>query len=112
MRNTARSNPLLPARDLWADHGPMLVTLVQSIVSAFDKNFSPLNESGREKPRNCAKDHLLKKSSVHPSFNSSGGASRAILYQKPHCFVFIIQRPRIKLVTACVKIQEESFFVR
>ena len=112
MRNTARSNPLLPARDLWADHGPMLVTLVQSIVSAFDKNFSPLDEGGRQKTRNGAKNHLLEKCSMHSSFNSSGGASHDILYQKPHCFVFIIQIPRSKLVTACVKMQEESLFVR
>lgn len=90
----------------------MLVTFVQSIVSAFDKNFPPLNESGREKPCNRANDHLLEKCSVHSSFNSSGGASHDILYQKPHCFVFMIQRPSSKLVTACVKMQEESLLVR
>src|SRR5437879_1758500 len=99
-----------PARDLWAHHGPMLVTLVQRIVSAFDKNFSPLNKGGRQKARNRAKNHLLEKRSVHRSFNSSGSASHVILYQKPHCFVFIIQRPRSRLVTAWVKMQEESLF--
>ena len=46
----------------------MLITLVQRIVSAFDKNFSPLNERGREKSQNRAKNHLLEESSVQPLF--------------------------------------------
>ena len=104
--------PFCQLARLWTHHGPMLVTLVQSIVSAFDKYLTPLDEAGREKARNRAKNHLLEKSSVHGSFNSSGSASHVILYQKPHCFVFIIQRPRSRLVTAWVKMQEESLFVR
>jgi hypothetical protein len=43
----------------------MLVTPVQSIVSAFDEYFSPLDEAGREEASDHANDDFLSKRRVH-----------------------------------------------
>ena len=43
----------------------MLVTPVQSIVSAFDEYFSPLDEAGRKKASDHANDDFLSKRRVH-----------------------------------------------
>ncbi len=43
----------------------MLVTFVQSIVSARDEYFSPLDETGREEARDHAEDDFLEKGRVH-----------------------------------------------
>src|SRR5438128_7312792 len=100
MRNAARSNPLLQR----VDYGAMLVTLVQSVVRSFDKHLSPLDQGRGKESRDRAKNHLLKKSRVHLSVSRSSVSARCgNLYQNPHCLVVIIQRPRSKLVTACVK---------
>ena len=49
-------------RDRWRG---MLVALIQSIVSAFDEYFSPLDEAGRQEPSDHANDDLLSKRRVH-----------------------------------------------
>jgi hypothetical protein len=43
----------------------MLVAFVQSIVSAFDEYFSPLDEAGRQETSNHANDDFLNKRRVH-----------------------------------------------
>src|ERR1700730_4057342 len=43
----------------------MLVALVQSVVSAFDEYFSPLDEAGRQETSHHANDDFLNKRGVH-----------------------------------------------
>jgi len=43
----------------------MLVAFVQSIVSAFDEYFSPLDEAGREEASDHANNDFLSKRRVH-----------------------------------------------
>lgn len=43
----------------------MVVALVQGIVGAFDKYFSPLDEAGGEEAGDHAKDNFLWKRRVH-----------------------------------------------
>ena len=53
----------------------MLVALVQSVVSAFDEYFSPLDEAGRHETSHHANDDFLNKRRVHwLSLESRSGA--------------------------------------
>ncbi len=52
----------------------MLVSLVQGVVSAFDKNFRPLNEGGGQETGKRANNDFLKEGGVHHHFHSSEGA--------------------------------------
>jgi hypothetical protein len=49
-------------RDRWRG---MLVAFVQSIVSALDEYFSPLDEAGRQETGNHANEDLLNKRRMH-----------------------------------------------
>ena len=89
----------------------MLIALVQGVVRSFDKYFGPLDKTGRQKSGKHADKHLLKKSRVHPGLRSSRDAI-AMVYQKPHCRVFMIQSPRSKFVSACAKMHEDKLRVR
>ena len=54
----------------------VLVSLIQSVVSAFHEDLGPLNEGGGQETGESANDDFLKKCGVHPRFNSSDGARR------------------------------------
>lgn len=54
----------------------VLVSLIQSVVSAFYENLGPLNKGGSQETGESANDDFLEKCGVHPSFNSSDGARR------------------------------------
>ena len=56
----------------------MLIAVVQSVISAFDEDFAPLNEASSEKAGNQADDDLLEESSV---------LSLQKDHEKPHSFV-------------------------
>ena len=43
----------------------MLVAFVERVVSAFDKDFAPLDEAGREEARDHAKNDFLDERRVH-----------------------------------------------
>lgn len=46
----------------------MLVTVVQSLVRAFDENLAPLNQTGGGEPGQSAEDDFLEKRGLHPSY--------------------------------------------
>ena len=43
----------------------VLVAFVERVVSAFDKDFAPLDEAGREEARDHAKNDFLDERRVH-----------------------------------------------
>jgi hypothetical protein len=43
----------------------MLVSLIQSVISAFDEYFSPLDEAGRQETSHGANNYFLSKRRVH-----------------------------------------------
>ncbi|MEY2497387.1 MAG: hypothetical protein QOD12_943 [Verrucomicrobiota bacterium] len=56
--------------------GRMLVAFVQRVVRTFDKDFSPLNEAGREETGDHTKNDFLDEGRVHwPVLGSRTGAS-------------------------------------
>src|ERR1044072_3975766 len=87
----------------------VLVALVQGVISAFDEDFSPLNEAGRQETGDRADNDFLIERRVHwAGLGSRTGAipppeqasvrrkpteANAFPYQKPHWPVFMIQRP-------------------
>lgn len=77
----------------------MLITLVQSIIGAFDENLPPFNERGGKKASQGTENDLLHESSLpHTSFDSTSGTAA---YQKPHWLVCMIHSPRHRLATEC-----------
>jgi hypothetical protein len=60
----------------------LLVTLVERVIRAFDKDFGPLDQGSREEPGKSADQDLLEKRGVHPGFYSNDGASNRALRQK------------------------------
>jgi hypothetical protein len=55
----------------------------------------------------------LKEGGMHlTTFESTQDASLEWDHQNPHCFVFMIQSPRRRLVTAWLNMQDERLLVR
>jgi hypothetical protein len=52
----------------------MLVTLVQGIIRALNKDLRPLQNGRGEKTGERAEDHLLEKRGVHADLSSKRGA--------------------------------------
>lgn len=44
------------------------VTGIERVVSAFDEDFGPLNETGRQEPSDHAEQHFLDKGRTHRPF--------------------------------------------
>lgn len=55
----------------------MRVSLIESVVSAFDKDLRPLNQGCGQEPGESANDDFLEERGVHPHFDSSEGARLA-----------------------------------
>src|SRR6202521_1636526 len=72
MRQAAKKPAIMQRMTFWRKvrseahrGGSMLVAFVQSVVRAFDKDFAPLNEAGREKAGDHAKNDFLEEGRVH-----------------------------------------------
>ena len=60
----------------------MLITPIQSIVSAFDENFGPLEKRGGEETGKSADQDLLEKRRLHAVFGSTGSARQVAFLMK------------------------------